>query len=140
MCSLTADLGIDIILPNCSCIGIKTNEKNVPDKIIFKWVYEEPKEIQFFGVLNFRFNKFQSSLVYIKFSLNNIGGCLVLRSFLRKFQPNPIINDFYRFIKKIKKFLFKPCFVFPSMTSVSHSTPPKTSYLAPLAHISATRL
>ena len=45
MCSLTADLGIDIILPNCSCIGIKTNEKNVPDKIIFKWVYEEPKEI-----------------------------------------------------------------------------------------------
>ena len=45
MCSLTADLGIDIILPNCSCIGVRTNEKSVPDKIIFKWIYEEPKEI-----------------------------------------------------------------------------------------------
>jgi len=45
MCSLTSNLGIDYIIPNCSCIGIKTDEQNLPDKIIFKWIYEEAKEL-----------------------------------------------------------------------------------------------
>jgi len=45
MCCLTSDLGIKDVLPNCSCVGLRTNEKNTPEKLIFKWIFEEPKQL-----------------------------------------------------------------------------------------------
>lgn len=45
MCAITWNLGIREVLPNCSAIGIKLNEKNKPEELLFKWVYEEKTEI-----------------------------------------------------------------------------------------------
>ncbi len=45
MCALTWNFGIRDVLPNCSAIGLEMNEHNLPNKLLFSWIYPQENEL-----------------------------------------------------------------------------------------------